>query len=183
MTFFFILIIFAEYGIDVVRGNCLLVTYGSLRINFKRKERLSIGFLKNFAFLDLHRRTKSTRWQRTQRKLWRITWNVIVCRSILAVLIEDLFIVSICKYTCSWIFSPLFASIWSEYMTCTSQMSPSEYYDEYERLYLIWVFIMPCILSWFMKFKIVFFWFRILTLVWILWYFSHLPSKNDLKKV
>ena len=54
-------------------------------------------------------------------------------------------------------FSPLFASIWSEYMTCTSQMSPSEYYDEYERPYLIWVFIMPCILSWFMKFKIVFF--------------------------
>ena len=65
-------------------------------------------------------------------------------------------------------FSPLYAAIWSECMTCTTQMSPSEYYDEYERLYLIWVFILPCILSWFMKFKIVFFLFRILTLVWIL---------------
>ena len=122
MTFFFILIIFAEYGIDVVRGNCLLVTYGSLRINFKRKERLSIGFLKNFAFLDLHRRTKSTRWQRTQRKLWRITWNVIVCRSILAVLIEDLFIVSICKYTCSWIshlcLPPFGQSTWHVQVRC-----------------------------------------------------------------
>ena len=51
-------------------------------------------------------------------------------------------------------FSPLFAFIWSEYMTCTSQVSPSEYYDECERPYLVWVFVLPCILSWFMKFKI-----------------------------
>ena len=46
-----------------------------LRVNFKRKERLSIGFLKNFAFLDLHRRTKSIRWQRTEK----IVKNYLEC--------------------------------------------------------------------------------------------------------